>query len=233
MPSEQRSTANGRPAPWPSALTELDELRARCRRDALVIDALGAAVSKFDRGLRALKAENVELRVENDRVRAHARRDDEEGEPLVARLAPDAHAPAAARSFVAAHLGGLVAPSVLDSATLLTSELVTNGVVHSGADAGERIVLRVSIGRVSCRVEVEDPGCDGVVAPHGADAGEHIESSGRGLNLVHMLSERWGVERARAGGTRVWAQLARAPAAASNGNGASPSATRTAGRDVR
>jgi anti-sigma regulatory factor (Ser/Thr protein kinase) len=228
MPSQQGATANGRRAPSSSAVAELDELRARCRRDAVVIERLGAAVSNFDRGLRALKAENAELRLESDRVRA--RRDYEEREPQVARLAPDALAPAAARSFVAAYLGGLVAPRVLGCAKLVTSELVTNGVLHSGADAGEHLVVRVSIGRDSCRVEVEDPGCDGVVTPQPASL---IEGSGMGLNLVHMLSERWGVERARTGGTRVWAQLSREPAAPSDGNGALPSATRTARRDVR
>ena len=32
-----------------------------------------------------------------------------------------------------------------------------------------------------------------------------------GLHLVQTLSERWGLERVAAGGTRVWAQLASAP----------------------
>src|SRR5436190_14192933 len=209
MPSAQRGTTNGLRAPSSTrALAELDALRARCRRDADVNDALGAAVSRLDRGLRALKAENAELRVENDRVRARARRDDEEREPLVARLSPDALAPAAARRFVAAYLDGLVAPCVLDSAKLLTSELVTNGVLHSGVDAGEHLVLRVSIGQASCRVEVEDPGCAGVTAPQRASL---IEGSEMGSNIARMLSDRWGVERARTGGSRVWAQLAREP----------------------
>jgi hypothetical protein len=33
------------------------------------------------------------------------------------------------------------------------------------------------------------------------------DGTGFGLNLVHTLSQRWGVEHAVAGGTRVWAQL--------------------------
>jgi hypothetical protein len=28
------------------------------------------------------------------------------------------------------------------------------------------------------------------------------------MNIVRALSERWGVERIAAGGTRVWAQIA-------------------------
>jgi hypothetical protein len=35
-----------------------------------------------------------------------------------------------------------------------------------------------------------------------------------GLNLVQMLSERWGVVRTAEGPTRVWAQLPRAAAVA-------------------
>ena len=35
--------------------------------------------------------------------------------------------------------------------------------------------------------------------------------AGFGLNLVQMLSERWGVERLARGGTQVWAQLVRSP----------------------
>jgi hypothetical protein len=35
--------------------------------------------------------------------------------------------------------------------------------------------------------------------------------SAHDLNLVQTLSERWGTERAAAGGTRVWAQLLLTP----------------------
>ena len=60
------------------------------------------------------------------------------------------------------------------------------------------------------RLEVEDPGRGGVIAPRAPDLG-----GGFGLNLVQELSERWGLERVAAGGTRVWAQLALASAPAS------------------
>jgi hypothetical protein len=48
---------------------ELDELRATCRRQAHVIDTLSEAVTTFHRGTKALTAENVALRLENDRLR--------------------------------------------------------------------------------------------------------------------------------------------------------------------
>jgi hypothetical protein len=47
---------------------ELDGLRATCRRQAHVIDALSDAVTTFHRGIEALTAENVRLRLENGRL---------------------------------------------------------------------------------------------------------------------------------------------------------------------
>jgi len=131
----------------------------------------------------------------------------EHGEAIEVRFALDVHAPAAARGVVADCLGARVAADVLDDAQLLMSELVTNSVRHSGATATEGVVVRVELNRRMLRIEVEDPGRDGVVAPRAADG---QIGGGFGLNLVQALSERWGVERVAAGGTRVWAQLAHA-----------------------
>jgi hypothetical protein len=47
------------------------------------------------------------------------------------------------------------------------------------------------------------------IRPASAETG-----GGFGLNLVQQLAARWGVERANGGGTKVWADLALAPAAA-------------------
>ena len=49
------------------------------------------------------------------------------------------------------------------------------------------------------------------MAPSWRDRPISTVGRGFGLNLVHTLSERWGVEHAVAGGTRVWAQLAPRP----------------------
>jgi anti-sigma regulatory factor (Ser/Thr protein kinase) len=96
---------------------------------------------------------------------------------------------------------------VLDNAQLLVSELVTNSVRHSGMPARAQVVLGVALTSDSLRVDIEDPGRDGTIAPRPPDP----EGGGYGLNLVQALSERWGVERAAQGGTCVWARLARAP----------------------
>jgi anti-sigma regulatory factor (Ser/Thr protein kinase) len=93
---------------------------------------------------------------------------------------------------------------VLEAAQLLASELVTNSVRHSGQPDGEDVVVRVHVWRGVCRLEVEDPGCDRVIAARPIDPGDY---GGMGLNLVETLSDRWGVIRTAQGPTRVWAQL--------------------------
>jgi anti-sigma regulatory factor (Ser/Thr protein kinase) len=195
-----------------SAGAELDGLRATCRRQAHVIDALGQAVSTVRGGAAALKVDNAELRAENDRVRRGAARARatgrvDAGDALEAHVPLDVRAPGAARIVVAERLRDQVAASVLESALLVVSELVTNSVRHSGASAVGVVVVRVGLTETMVRVEVEDRGRAGAIAPRSAD----LEGGGGfGLNVVQALSERWGLERIAAGGTRVWAQLARA-----------------------
>jgi anti-sigma regulatory factor (Ser/Thr protein kinase) len=219
MKSDQTGSANGRTAtsdgfgrrPAPAGL------QAECRRQAIVIERLGEALSTFERGARALKAENSELRAENDRLRHHRRSDSRSdrrldgGEPGEVSIPLGVQAPGLARSVVAEWLVDEVAPCVLETALLLVSELVTNSVRHSGVPEGEDVVVRVDLWRDGCRLEVEDPGRDGVIAPQPHDL---LNGGGMGLNLVQMLSERWGVVRAAEGPTRVWAQLPRAAALA-------------------
>jgi anti-sigma regulatory factor (Ser/Thr protein kinase) len=219
MQSDQTASANGRaavssdrfgrPAPEGS--------QAECRRQAIVIERLSKALSTFERGARALKAENSELRAENDRLRQLRRlesRDDRRvngGEAAEVAIPLGVQAPGVARSIVAEWLADQVAPCVLETALLLVSELVTNSVRHSGVPEGENVVVRVDLWRDGCRLEVEDPGRGGVIAPQPPDL---LNGGGMGLTLVQMLSERWGVVRATEGPTRVWAQLPRAAALA-------------------
>jgi serine/threonine-protein kinase RsbW len=207
MRPDQTATTNGF-TPFAAycarSLSEVDELRSTCQRQARVIDTLTAAVTGLRRDHTALKAETAALRAENARIRDAAER-------VEVRLPLDAQAPGAARIVAAQYLRDRVTAPVLDSALLLLSELVTNSVRHSGVAAGEPLAVRVDLGQTWCRVQVEDPGRDGVIAPRPADA---VQGSGMGLNLVQMLSERWGLERASERGTWVWAQLSRAAAGA-------------------
>lgn len=215
MYPDESALTNGKPSSSrqrAAARSELDELRATCRRQALVIDSLSEAAAALRRGALALKAENAQLRVENDHGRVHRRSRArgngrvDDGEAIEVRFALDVHAPGAARGVVANCVGERVPPAMLDDAQLLVSELVTNSVRHSGASAGDGVVVRVELTPSMLRIEVEDPGRGGVIGP---GAGDGERGGGFGLNLVQALSERWGVERVAVGGTRVWAQLAR------------------------
>src|SRR4051812_7189009 len=151
MQSQQEAPGDARPrsrAQPPAALSELDALHVACRRQAEVIDRLGAAMSTLRDGAAALKAENAELRAANQRVGRNGGPVVqltgvlESGETLEASLPLDRRAPGAAR-LVVGELRGRVATSVLDTAQLVVSELVTNSVSHSGATAGAAVRVRL------------------------------------------------------------------------------------------
>lgn len=115
-------------------------------------------------------------------------------------LLPEAHAPHAARQAI---VGLTVVPDDrLDAVQLLVTELVTNSVVHAGLRPGEQIELSICRSRAGLRVEVADPGPGFVPSPPPDDP---FVESGRGLALVEMVSDRWGVERAEM--TRVWFEI--------------------------
>ena len=201
----------------PSVQGELVELRATCRQQALVINTLGQAVSAFHSGAAALKAENADLRAANDRLRGprHASSGADgrlRGEELAeAGLVGNPQAPGAARRVIAGWLRDRVSRPVLNDAQLVISELVTNSVRHCQASPEAVIVVRAQVTRSAVRLEVQDAGEHQQIVARPPDL---QAATGFGLNLVQTLSERWGVERNPHGGTRVWAQLARAPDAA-------------------
>ena len=217
MQSDQTASVNGRTSHSPDdsgSHPVPGGLQAKCQHQAMVIDTLGEALSAFERGARALNAENAALRAENDRLRRHrrvpSRPDDgvDGDQPAEVAIPIGAHAPGVARSVVARWLADLVAPSVLETALLLVSELVSNSVRHSGVPEGEDLVVRAQLWAEGFRLEVEDPGRNGVIAPQPPDL---LRAGGMGLRVVQTLSDRWGLERVAAGGTRVWAQIASAP----------------------
>lgn len=104
-----------------------------------------------------------------------------------------------ARAFIAKALGELH-PS-LDTAVLLTSELVTNAVMHSSSrcvGGSVSVVIMEAAGGV--RIEVADEGSD-LSAP--VVRGDVYASDGHGLFLVQTLSDQWGYLRDD-DGTTVW-----------------------------
>jgi anti-sigma regulatory factor (Ser/Thr protein kinase) len=119
-------------------------------------------------------------------------------------LALDDRAPGAARCAVDAALHGHVTATILGDARLIVTELATNSVCHSRAERPARLVLRIQRSPTDLRLELEDPGRDGVIS---VGLPDRSAGNGFGLNLVQMLSERWGAERVADRGTRVWSQL--------------------------
>lgn len=119
-------------------------------------------------------------------------------------LPGDVTTPAAARRFIRTALESVDAdPVVVETAELLTDELVTNAIVH--AQAKSYLFIRAVKGAV--RVEITDPDdrLPSIAAPD-PDA-----PSGRGLVIVNGLASAWGVERATDGGKTVWFELSPSP----------------------
>ncbi|MGW3911668.1 SpoIIE family protein phosphatase [Streptomyces sp. NPDC005070] len=103
----------------------------------------------------------------------------------------------------------------LDSAVLLVSEMVTNVLVHTDADALLVAEVAGEAGKRRMRIEVTD-GSDAL--PHRRHPGE-LASSGRGLVLVEMLADAWGVDP-RGQGKSIWFEFAEEPDADSGHSGA-------------
>ncbi|GAA3226058.1 SpoIIE family protein phosphatase [Streptomyces sp. NPDC006186] len=93
-------------------------------------------------------------------------------------------------------------PDQVDSAVLLVSEMLTNVLVHTDADALLVAEVTGEPGRRRLRVEVTDAGDD---LPHMRRPGE-LASSGRGLLLIELLADAWGVAP-RGEGKSIWFEL--------------------------
>lgn len=87
---------------------------------------------------------------------------------------------------------------VIDQAVLLTSEAVTNAVVHAGTD----IDVVVQADSAFARIEVHD-GLPGDLSVTPAEA---LAPCGRGLRVIQALAEAWGVRRVT-DGKCVWFEV--------------------------
>jgi DNA-binding response OmpR family regulator len=85
------------------------------------------------------------------------------------------------------------------AAQLVMSELVTNALTHGGTHCEMRLRYRDNL----LRIEVEDD------APGSPDVRpiEPNSEGGRGLIIISLLSEAWGVDTLSMGGKVVWAEL--------------------------
>ena len=108
-----------------------------------------------------------------------------------------------ARSVVRQTLEGWCDDERLEDIALCVSELVTNAVVH--ADSEPKLLVHVRPGVI--HVEISD---DSEALPVVRGAGPE-DTSGRGVSILGMLSDRWGALRRSGGGKTVWFEIDRSP----------------------
>lgn len=108
------------------------------------------------------------------------------------------HAPAVARRFLTDAFCAAHSRSVLEDAMLLTSETITNAVLYGGPP----IVLAVECTESAMEIRVRDGSPE---LPRRNDPDEYAQH-GRGLVLVDVLSDAWGVD-AGPDGKAVWFRL--------------------------
>jgi CheY-like chemotaxis protein len=117
-----------------------------------------------------------------------------------ARLAPEPRSASAARRFVDETLGRWECDDLLDTVTLLVSELVTNAVIHARSE------IEVGVHLLADRLRIEVGDSSETLVRRRAAADD--EGSGRGMTMVETLAQAWGVD-ARPGGKVVWFELPR------------------------
>lgn len=110
-------------------------------------------------------------------------------------LPPAPEAAAAARRYVRQQLTRWQLEDLLEPVLLLTSELVTNAILH----AGTRLTVCVQREGIGVRVEVRD----GSTVPPRRRRRSFTATTGRGVQLLESLSDRWGA-RTFADGKLVW-----------------------------
>ena len=109
-------------------------------------------------------------------------------------------APRQARAAVA-EVTSLLDEDVGSDAVLLTSELVTNSVLHAGLASEDQIAVRIRVLPSLLRVDVLDLGR----GFHRADVSQAREAGGWGFVLLDRISDRWGHEPGRP--SNVWFEI--------------------------
>jgi anti-sigma regulatory factor (Ser/Thr protein kinase) len=112
-------------------------------------------------------------------------------------LPPDLTSVPAARHWISAFLKAL-SDDQRQTAVLLTSELVTNAVLHTATD----VTVTARVGREGVRVEVADGSRQ---APSLKDYGTEA-ATGRGLTVLDSLADEWGTTVDELGKV-VWFEL--------------------------
>ena len=116
-------------------------------------------------------------------------------------LTPHPTSVGAARRFVRDVLMSRhVSDGVVDTVELLTSEVVTNAIIHGRSGPQ----LAVTVDGDVVRVAVQDLSPEVPVRRRG----RLDDVSGRGVVIVEELATAWGVDRQTNGSKRVWFEVA-------------------------
>jgi anti-sigma regulatory factor (Ser/Thr protein kinase) len=102
-----------------------------------------------------------------------------------------------AREFVRFHLQDHHLPGLVEDVRLVVSELATNAVTHAGTPF--TVTLLADEQRVLLTVQ------DGSPSPPLQVAAQALDTGGRGLFIVNMVSRQWGVDIRSDGIKSVWA----------------------------
>lgn len=119
---------------------------------------------------------------------------------LELQLLSTPHSPAVARRRLVERFGADLDSHALQDAQLLTSELVTNAVLHGRGP----IELTMLLDETHLTVDVTDHGGGFERTARGPRALDAV--GGHGLNIVDALASRWGIQD---GSSHVWFELER------------------------
>lgn len=111
-----------------------------------------------------------------------------------------------ARSWVSKILEEIGRDDLVDAAQLGVSELVTNALIHSEPPLSVRVRGTIDHPRIEVVDSSPVPPQRAPVAPQPADVDDYnLTTFGRGLDLVAMMSRRWGSDLAHDGRSKsVW-----------------------------
>ncbi|NEA61203.1 ATP-binding protein [Streptomyces sp. SID12488] len=115
-----------------------------------------------------------------------------------------------ARSQLRKYLQRWDAEDLIDSGTLLLSELLTNSIRHARVSPGREIETVFEVTEEMLRIEVSDASNELPALRHVSESDEE----GRGLALVAMVATRWGTAARKVNGQyaigkTVWFEIAR------------------------
>ena len=110
-----------------------------------------------------------------------------------------------ARRFIRRELDGVITPALLEDVLLMTTEMVTNVVLHARTD----VHLGVTHDGTNVLVTVQDHNTDGPAERAKNAAEGRLAENGRGMQIIDNLADDFGWRRLPTGeGKVMWFALA-------------------------